>query len=87
LKNIDKLFEKEPESTRRLAREFAKLFEEPPPKALRASIDIEVYTPFKGRVPNPKLAEYPIISIAIAGSDGFKKVYVLSRPFKKHVYL
>lgn len=82
LKNIDKLFEKEPESTRRLAREFAKLFEEPPPKALRASIDIEVYTPFKGRVPNPKLAEYPIISIAIAGSDGFKKVYVLSRPFK-----
>jgi len=82
LKNIDKLFEREPESTRQLARELAKLFEEPPPRALRASIDIEVYTPFKGRVPSPKLAEYPVISIAIAGSDGFRKVFMLSRPFK-----
>jgi DNA polymerase I len=82
LKIIDKLFEKEIESTRQLAREFVKLFEEPPPRALRASIDIEVYTPFRGRIPNPKLAEYPIISVSIAGSDGFKKVFMLARPFK-----
>ncbi len=79
---VEKLFEKEPESTKELAKNFMLLFEESPPKALRASIDIEVYTPFRGRVPVPRLAEYPIISVAIAGSDGFKKVFILARPFK-----
>jgi len=82
IKTIEKIFEKEPDLTRALAKEFAKLFEEPPPKAKRASIDIEVYTPFRGRVPNPKLAEYPVISLAIAGNDGFRKVFMFSRPFK-----
>lgn len=79
---IDKMFEKSPELTRRLADEFAVLFEEPPPKVRRAAIDIEVYTPFKGRVPNPKLAEYPVISVAIAGNDGRRKVFMLARQFK-----
>ncbi|MEM2024776.1 MAG: DNA-directed DNA polymerase I [Desulfurococcaceae archaeon] len=81
-KTIDKILKSEAEPIKKLARELAMIFEEPPPKALRASIDVEVYTPFKGRVPNPKLAEYPIISVAIAGSDGFKKVFISARPFK-----
>lgn len=79
---IDKMFEKSPELTRRLADEFAVLFEESPPNAKRVAVDIEVYTPFKGRVPNPKLAEYPIISIAMTGNDGRRKVFMLARQFK-----
>ena len=81
-KTIDDIFSNEPEATKKLAKEFAKVFEEPPLKALRVAVDIEVYTPFKGRVPNPKLAEYPIISIAVAGNNGYRKVYMLARPFK-----
>lgn len=86
-KNLEKIFEKEPESTRKLAEEFVLLFEERPPKALRVAVDIEVYTPFKGRVPNPKLAEYPVISIALAGYDGTKKVFMLAHQFKKHSFM
>ncbi|MEM4717230.1 MAG: DNA-directed DNA polymerase I [Desulfurococcaceae archaeon] len=82
LKELNKLFEKEPESTKQLAGLFVKLFEEAPPVAYRASVDIEVYTPFKGRVPSAEHAEYPVISIAVAGSDGFRKVYMLAREFK-----
>ncbi|MEM0247265.1 MAG: DNA-directed DNA polymerase I [Desulfurococcaceae archaeon] len=81
-RTINDLFSGEPESTRKLAVEFAKLFEEPPPRAMRVAVDIEVYTPFKGRVPNPRLAEYPIISIAMAGSDGYRKVFISVRPYK-----
>ena len=81
-KTVEKLFEKEDESTRKLALEFTILFEEPPPRALRAAIDVEVYTPFKGRIPNPKLAEYPIISISIADNNGYRKVFMYARPFK-----
>lgn len=82
VKAINKIFEKEPEITKKLAEKFMLLFEEPPPRALRVSIDIEVYTPFKGRVPSPKLAEYPVISIAVAGTNGYRKVFIFARPFK-----
>jgi len=82
LKSIEKLFEKEPEEVKSTARLFAALFEEPPPPALRVSLDVEVYTPIKGRIPSPKLAEYPVISVSIVDNKGFKKVFILSRPFK-----
>lgn len=81
-KIIDKVFEKELDSTKKLAEKLLLIFEEPPPRALRASVDIEVYTPFKGRIPNPRLAEYPVISIAVVDTNGFKKVFILNRPFK-----
>jgi len=55
------------------------IFEEAPPKAKKLAIDIEVYTPFKGRVPSAKLAEYPVISISLVDDSGFKKVLVLGK--------
>ncbi|MEM0199089.1 MAG: DNA-directed DNA polymerase I [Desulfurococcaceae archaeon] len=81
-RTVDRIFEKEPELTRKLAEEFMNLFEEPPPRAQRVAVDIEVYTPFKGRIPSARLAEYPVISIAVAGYDGFRKVFMLARNFK-----
>lgn len=82
VKSIHKLFAGESEDTLRLAEELLILFEEMPPKAKKVAIDIEVYTPVRGRVPAPRLAEYPIISIALVGSDGLRKVLVLGRKFK-----
>jgi len=58
------------------------LFEETPPKCRKLAIDIEVYTPFKGRVPSPKQAEYPVISISLVDDNGFKKVLVLAKESK-----
>jgi|ECHnycMinimDraft_1075156.scaffolds.fasta_scaffold00090_6 DNA polymerase elongation subunit (family B) len=63
----------------RTAIDWFPIFETPIPTVKRVAVDIEVYTPTKGRVPNPKDAEFPIISIALAGSDGMKKVLVLRR--------
>ncbi|MCY0867917.1 MAG: DNA-directed DNA polymerase I [Desulfurococcus sp.] len=79
---VTELFRGEPRETIELAEEYLVLFEEAPPRALRAALDIEVYTPFKGRVPNPHQGEYPIISVAISASNGFRKVYLLERNFK-----
>ncbi len=63
----------------KVATELAKLFETKPPRIRRLAIDIEVYTPFRGRVPTPDLAEFPIISIALVGNDGLRKVLLLFR--------
>ncbi len=60
--------------------EFTQQFETRPPKMKRLAIDIEVYTPFRGRIPDPERAAFPIMSIALVGSDGLKKVLVLKRP-------
>ncbi|RLG85002.1 MAG: DNA-directed DNA polymerase I [Thermoprotei archaeon] len=79
-KKIEELFKDEDEETRKMALEWIPLFEQPPPKVKRVAVDIEVYTPYRGRVPNPDEAPYPVISIAFAGNDGYKRVLVLYRP-------
>ncbi|MDK6028410.1 DNA-directed DNA polymerase I [Ignisphaera sp. 4213-co] len=58
---------------------FLKLFEVKWFSPRRLAIDIEVYTPFEGRIPSPEAVEYPIMSIAVASNDGLKKVFVLYR--------
>ncbi|MEM0014358.1 MAG: DNA-directed DNA polymerase I [Zestosphaera sp.] len=62
-----------------LALRMAPLFEERPPRMRRLAVDIEVYTPTRLRVPDPSEAHYPIISIALAGSDGLRRVLVVYR--------
>ncbi len=74
---VAEVFKDEDETTINMALAWLPLFEQPPPKARRIAVDIEVYTPFKGRVPNASDASYPIISVAFAASDGFKAVFVL----------
>jgi DNA polymerase I len=82
VEKVRELFRNEPPETVKLAEELLLLFEESPPKVKRVAVDIEVFTPFKGRIPSPKLAEYPVISIALAGSDGLKKILLLAREYK-----
>ena len=55
------------------------LFETRPPQIKRLALDIEVYTPFRGRIPDVEKAQYPIISVALVSNDGLKKVLVLAR--------
>ncbi len=61
------------------AMRLAPLFETRPPNIRRLAIDIEVYTPNRGRVPDAERTPYPVISVALFGSDGMKKVLVLAR--------
>jgi DNA polymerase I len=58
---------------------LAKLFETKWVSAKRIAIDIEVYTPYEGRVPSPDEAIFPIMSVAFVSNDGLKKVLVLYR--------
>ncbi len=58
---------------------FSRIFESKWFSPKRIALDIEVYTPYEGRVPSPELAEYPIMAIALASNDGLRKVFVLYR--------
>lgn len=62
-----------------MAYELALIFEQRPPKIRRVAVDIEIYTPEYGKVPDPDKATYPVISIALADTDGRVKVLLLYR--------
>ncbi|MEM3209001.1 MAG: DNA-directed DNA polymerase I [Saccharolobus sp.] len=79
IEEIKKAFADSDEMTKQMAVDWLPIFETEIPNVKRVAIDIEVYTPVKGRVPDPEKSEFPIISIALAGSDGLKKVLVLNR--------
>ncbi len=76
---IEKIFSDEPEHVRETAVKWYPIFEAPPPRVKRASIDIEVYTPTKGRIPKPETAEYPVISIAMCDNSNKCKILLLKR--------
>ncbi len=82
LEKVKKIFRGENEDTVKLAYEWINLFEEPPPHVRRIAFDIEVFTPYRGRIPNPDTAEYPVISVAFVSNDGLKKVFVLAKEGK-----
>lgn len=63
----------------RLVEDWVSMFLEEPPDALRVSLDVEVYTPAEGRVPDPNNALYPVISVALVDSKGRRKVFLLLR--------
>ncbi|MCS7112109.1 MAG: DNA-directed DNA polymerase I [Ignisphaera sp.] len=76
--NTVKMLAVSPESTE-IAIHFLKLFETKWFTPKRIAIDIEVYTPFEGRIPSPDAAEYPIISVALASNDSVRKTLILYR--------
>lgn len=59
--------------------ELTRIFEQRPPKVPRVALDVEMYTPEAGKVPDPDEALYPIISAAIADTGGRVKVFALYR--------
>ncbi len=79
VERVKEIFKYEDRETRQLALDWLPLFEEKPPNVRRLAIDIEVYTPFRGRVPQASTAYYPVISVALVGSDGYKRILVLAR--------
>ncbi len=74
------VFRGEDEETVKLAVKWLPLFEEPPPSLETVAFDIEVFTPFKGRIPDAGEASYPVISVSFADSGGWRCVFVLARP-------
>ncbi len=79
VERLDEAFKNERRLFKSMARSWLPFFEADPPNIKFLAMDIEVYTPTIGRVPNATTAPYPIISIAFASNDGLKKVLVLMR--------
>ncbi|RLE50553.1 MAG: DNA-directed DNA polymerase I [Candidatus Methanomethylicota archaeon] len=76
---ILKHFKDEPKEVKDILEEWLPLFLCPAPNIPRLAIDIEVYTPQPDRIPEPSEANYPVICVAFASSDGLKKVFLLKR--------
>lgn len=86
VKEICSLFLDEPEEALRNIETWARLLEYPAPNFKRVAVDIEVFTPtieIEGeltfRVPDPREATYPVICVALLGSDGKNRVLLLKR--------
>ncbi|MEM0505273.1 MAG: DNA-directed DNA polymerase I [Sulfolobales archaeon] len=79
INNVSKYFRDEGPEAIKLALTMIPLYELRPPKIRRLAIDIEVFTPYRSRVPNPEEASYPIISISLVSNDGLQKVLTLWR--------
>ena len=74
VKSIEEVFD---EDSRSLAREWLPIFQTPPPNLKRVALDIEVYTETREHIPNPIKAEEPVVSVAFAGNDGYRRVLIL----------
>lgn len=79
VREVKEAFKDTDQVAQEMALDWAPLFESEIPSVKRVAVDIEVYTPMMGRVPDPFKAEYPVISVGLAGSDGLKLVLVLNR--------
>jgi len=79
VKKILGLFQEEPKEFLENVEMWARLLEYPAPRFRRVAIDIEVATPVPTRVPDPHEAAYQIISVALFGSDGKKRILLLRR--------
>ncbi len=64
----------------KVAEGWIPLFQAPLPHIKRLAIDVEVYTPHEGKIPDPRDAEFEVISVALVGSDGLRRVLILRRP-------
>ncbi|MCE4603047.1 MAG: DNA-directed DNA polymerase I [Desulfurococcales archaeon] len=73
---VEKIFADESNEIKEMAREWVPILEHPPPDIPRLAIDIEVYTPQEGRIPDPNTADLPVISVGMADNRGMKKVLV-----------
>ncbi len=80
INNITNHFKDEDLETLKLAFMMMPIYELRPPKIRRLAVDIEVFTPYRSRIPNPEDASYPVISIALTSNDGLQKVLTLWRP-------
>jgi len=78
-KEIEKLLMAEGSEYRSLANEWIRLLECPVPQYRRVAMDIEVFQQVETRIPDPELAEHPVICVSLVGSDGTSRVLLLKR--------
>lgn len=76
---IRSIFKDESEEVKKLIPQYLPRFLARVPHIRRAAMDIEVYTENMNRIADPKKAKEEVISVAIVGNDGLKKVLVLKR--------
>jgi DNA polymerase I len=79
LKELERLMPDEAADYKELAREWTRLLECPVPQYRRVAVDIEVFQQVESRIPDPELAEHPVICVSLVGSDGASKVLLLKR--------
>ena len=79
VKELERLMPDEATDYKELAREWTRLLECPVPQYRRVAVDIEVYQQVETRIPDPELAEHPVICVSLVGSDGASRVLLLRR--------
>jgi DNA polymerase I len=79
VKEVDRLLHDEARDYVELGREWTRLLECPVPQYRRVAVDIEVYQQVETRIPDPELAEQPVICVSLVGSDGVGRVLLLKR--------
>ena len=77
--DVEKAFDESDAEYHALLASWLRLLEFPVPNYLRTGFDIEVHSPIDTRVPDPSDADYEVIAAGFSGSDGKKKVLVLTR--------
>ncbi|MBD3192274.1 MAG: DNA-directed DNA polymerase I [Candidatus Heimdallarchaeota archaeon] len=78
-KEIESIFKDESEEVKKLIPQYLPRFLARMPHIRRAAMDIEVFTENMNRIADPKKAKEEVISVAIVGNDGLKKILVLKR--------
>ncbi|RMG33888.1 MAG: DNA-directed DNA polymerase I [Methanobacteriota archaeon] len=77
-KELEEEFRDEIQEEREMLGEYMPILFQPTPEVKRAAFDIEVGSE-QGRMPNVQNPIYPVISIALVGTDGRRIFWVLNR--------
>jgi DNA polymerase I len=77
LRNIQFIFKDEHEDFKKYIAHWIKLLQCPVPDIQRLALDIEVFSPKEDRIPDPNLANNPIIATSFIDTEGNKRVLVL----------
>jgi len=78
-KEIEQILHEESSEYKSLANEWMRLLECPVPQYRRVALDIEVANRVENRIPDPEIAEDPVICVSLVGSDGTSRVLLLKR--------
>lgn len=79
LQPVREVFRKSTPDFLKALEEWLPLFVSPVVDYRRVAMDIEVAVEAMDRIPDPRLAQNPVICTSLVGSDGLKKVLVLRR--------
>lgn len=76
---LKEIFKNEPKAIQDTLDAFFDLLFTPVPKIKRVAIDIEVFTPERDVIPDPKTAKHQIIAVAFASNYDLNEIHILKR--------